>query len=385
MMTEPLKPFTSFSPVKIFFGAGSFTKLEEVLKTLAGPVLLVSGQSAKNSGLIDRALNSARLSEHSSLWFGDVKPDPSVVCVQQIVDQILKFKVGSVVAIGGGSVLDAAKAACAVAAQGGDVVAFLTGHKKLDTAKIPLVAVPTTAGTGAELSQGAILNWDEKNIKTGLRGEAIMPTHALVDPELTLTLNTRQTQITGFDVLTHATETFISRKSTPLTELHGLRAVEAVARYLPRVLAEPKNIDFRSQMSFHSMMMGYNLANASTCLPHRLQYPLGVHTGSEHALGLAMLYPAWISITQSASEQKFSAWKQALCVGLDVDPNQYTVLSALRELMRRIDFAPKLSELGVSRELCLQMASEVGSGVENDPWWHKGANLADFYLRALED
>jgi alcohol dehydrogenase class IV len=245
------------------------------------------------------------------------------------------------------------------------------------------VAVPTTAGTGAELSRAAILSWSDKGVKKGMRGEALFPSAAVVDPELTLTMSPEQTRVTGFDVFTHAVETYISRRASETTADLSRRAVVAVCRYLPQVLSQPDDTEARTQMSLHSMLMGYNLANASTCLPHRLQYPIGARTGVAHALCLAALYPAWLEVTMDASRERFQHIAEWMGEGLGDGSAGAGVRGQLQRFMERIGLQPLLSEMGVDEEMIPGLVASVQEDLSNDPWWEPGKDAGVILRKAL--
>jgi alcohol dehydrogenase class IV len=204
---------------------------------------------------------------------------------------------------------------------------------------------------------------------------------AIVDPALTLTLSPIQTKYTGFDAFSHAVETFISRRATPLTELFSSQAVVGIVRSLPQALETPDGLDARTQLSFHSMLMGYNLANSSTCLPHRLQYPIGARTETAHGLGLAALFPAWVATTRDTSPMRFGTVTRWIGEGLGRPYED--IEEALAAFMDRIALQPDLDDLGVRREDLSQLATETRGSLDNDPWWNESYDLTVILKRAL--
>jgi alcohol dehydrogenase class IV len=154
--------------------------------------------------------------------------------------------------------------------------------------------IPTTAGTGAELTKGAIISSREKKIKTGIRGEKITPVVAIVDPTYTYSLPINVTMEAGFDVFAHAIESYCSINANPFSEMLSEKAIKIVGETLPRLAKNLDDIEARKEICFASHLMGYNVKNVGNCLPHRLQYPIGAHTETSHGSGLIALYPAWI-------------------------------------------------------------------------------------------
>jgi alcohol dehydrogenase class IV len=199
-----------------------------------------------------------------------------------------------VIGLEGGSALDAAKAIAVAAVSDQPLVRYIWGGVPMPATKIPLVALPTTAGTGSEVSRGAILTEAETGRKSGLRGEICLPTHALVDPELSASMPASVTAETGFDAWAHANETYLSRKANPFTEALSIGAMERIAEFLSRAVRDGSDRTVRAEMAAASLMMGWNPGLATTCLPHPLQHPLGAKTDSSHARGIAALHLAWL-------------------------------------------------------------------------------------------
>jgi len=223
-----------------------------------------------------------------------IRPNPDVEDIDAIREPAARSDV--VVAIGGGSVLDAAKALAVVAASPLPAAEWLRiGAVPDDAPRKRLVLVPTTAGTGSDLSFGAILSDRSRGFKGGFRGAALAADAAVVDPALTLTMPRGLTAETGFDILTHAFESYVSRRTTSHARALAMQAVTTVGKMLPRVLSDPEDREARSALSYASSMMGLNLAHVGTCLPHRLQYPIGgVAPHISHPAGLAWIYPVWL-------------------------------------------------------------------------------------------
>lgn len=377
--------WSSNLPVKIIFGNCSLEQLGVVVAETADKVLLVSGFSAERSGLLERCRELIEVNDIVCSSHVGVRENPDVSEVNEIVELVRSTGGTAIVAVGGGSVIDACKAAAAVCEQGGCVEEYLDKSRLLGAGKIPMIAVPTTAGTGAELSRGAILNWSDRNIKTGLRGECIFPHTALVDPELLATVPRRVAAICGFDVYSHAIETYISKKSTPLTRMHSLQAVRGVCHALPVYINSPEDASSRAEMAYHSMMMGYNLANSSTCLPHRMQYPLGVLTDTPHALGLAALTPAWVESAFDTVPERFLDVFSSMAHGLTAPSprDKKGCLKMLEGFLESLDLSVSLSDLGVTLENCRTMADQVSGALANDPSWQEGTDLGALYEAAL--
>jgi alcohol dehydrogenase class IV len=373
------------SPTKMFFGFDVSRRLGEMhLDWGRRRVLLISGRSAADHGYLDRIEGQLEeLAVEGVYRYCGVTSDPTTDQVDEIVALSNKHDVHCMVAIGGGSALDAAKAASVIALEGGAATTYY-GRDATALPSLPLVAIPTTAGTGAEASQGAILTDPIRKKKFGLRGSGVAPNVAIVDPLLTLSVPRRQVALTGFDILTHAVETFVSRRMSRFSAEYSRQAVRLVVRSLPVALRTPDDFEARADLSFAALLMGINLANASTCLPHRLQYPLGVMTGTAHAEGLLALYLGWIEVTKSRSAAEFSS----ICQWFrEADNETFRDVEDLGEAIgifkRSIGLEISLGDLGVSLEDTEQLVAGVEGNLTNDPWWQEGCDIGDIYRAAF--
>lgn len=196
-----------------------------------------------------------------------------------------------VTGIGGGSILDAAKV---LAIQVSKLSDFSEGSDVL-----PIITIPTTAGTGSETSKGAVVK--QGGMKRTIRSEKILPTMAIVDPRLSQSLPWDLTLYTGFDALTHTIETFMSKKSTPFSRMVSEQTIKDLFSYLPKAKKEFEeegeiSLPVRGKLSFVAMLQGINLAHSSTCIPHRIQYALSTLSEATHAQGLASIYRAWLRV-----------------------------------------------------------------------------------------
>ena len=230
---------------------------------------------------------------------------------------------------------------------------------------LPIIAIPTTAGTGSELSKAAIITDEERKVKNGIRGTALYPRLAIVDSWFTETVPFKVTMETGFDVLAHAIESYISRAATPYTEMQSEYAIRIVGKYLPRLAENLQDVEAREKMSLASMIMGINLGNASTCLPHRLQYPLGAHTDTSHGQGLAALFPAWVRYEYRYSGEKM---KKVIKILADINCKDDTdVVESISKFIKSLGLPITLRETGIEQSLISEMINEVSGSIEKDP------------------
>lgn len=361
--------FSFHGPTRIIFGDGVLQETGRQLSAFTRLLVVAGKSSAVKTGHLDRLL--AALADKEVSVFTGVSPNPRVAEVNAAAAQGLAAGAQCVIGLGGGSALDAAKAVAAVMG-GADVSALLREDKAAPDSTLPIVCIPTTAGTGTETSQAAILSDEAAGIKQGLRGAALTPRMAIVDPELLATLPQTVAAETGFDVVTHALETWISRRSSALTQVYSRHALSAVFQWLPVFLQDRDHRQSRRELSMASMMMGWNLANSTTALPHRLQYPVGARTDTSHPAGLAALYPAWSLRACIAAPEPFQFIASLAGKSTAREGREH-----LLQFMESIGVTRRLADFGLSKADAPALAREVRGNLSTDP--------CDSSLQALEE
>lgn len=365
-----------WSPTRVVFGEGCIDRLAEHVD-FARRVLVVTGKgSAQRHGHAAR-VDAALESMEQVVWSTNISPNPRLSEVEAAAAVGLDVGVDCVIGLGGGSAMDAAKGVAVAVALNGQLADHFRQGLAAPSDTLPVVCVPTTAGTGSETSKGAILSDAERGVKNGLRGEALLPRVAVVDPELTYSVPQDVTAETGFDIFTHAVETWVSRKAGPWTGLFSRHAIGVVVDWLPRLLEDLGDREARRELSMASTLMGYNLANSSTCLPHRMQYPVGALTDTSHPAGLAALYPAWCENTASAAPEIFDYLSLILDAG-----SREGVSRRMAEFLESLGIARNLGDLGVREDQVDELAESVSGDVSVDPGPSSTAAMADLYRRA---
>jgi alcohol dehydrogenase class IV len=378
-----MKAFDFLSPTRIHFGPGTFARAAEIAHRL-GPraLLLVDPWLARNTSRVAELQAAvAKLGGQLSVC-SNLSQNPRSAEVDAAARQFQTEGCTHVIGLGGGSALDAAKAVAACSRLNRPC-AELLNQTIAPGQTHPTLLIPTTAGTGSELSKGAIVSFPERQIKIGLRGEGLFATAAIVDPELCLTLPRGVTALTGFDVFTHAVETYLSRKASPLTDLLALESMTTVVQCLPRLLVEPANLELRSRLSFASMLMGINLANSSTCLPHRLQYPVGARTDTPHAAGLAALYPGWFAGVAQASPERAATVVRVLQPSVSGTLGQEQMVAILRRFLDTLQVTTSLGALGVKAEDVPAFLDQLGGDLSADPGDTSREHLQHLYHASL--
>jgi alcohol dehydrogenase class IV len=280
----------SVSP-RVIFGSGSLSNLPELVTAVGRRVLLVCGSREATTARIQTLLKDSEL----SIDVFRVVREPTVADIAQGVTQAREFKPDVVLGVGGGSVLDAAKAIAAVSTNPGHLLDYLevVGRgQALSAPGLPCIAVPTTSGTGAEVTRNAVIDVPEQSTKVSVRGAYVVPRVALVDPELTLTVPPDLTAYTGFDALTQVIEPFLSRRHQPMTDGVAKEGIQYAARALRRVYVNGADQQAREQMAWVSLMGGWCLTHAGLGAVHGFAGPLGGLLHAPHgALCASLLAP----------------------------------------------------------------------------------------------
>ena len=336
---------------KIYFGTNIINEaLQKESRRLAGRVLIVtSGRSLNSYGYLPELVSRIkRLSDNDKVIVYDkITQNPKINEVKEAIELGKKENIQTVVGFGGGSAVDAAKAAALGIGSEEDIETYLLEGKEPEGYVLPIIAIPTTAGTGSELSKGAIISSPAHRIKTGIRGKRLLPCVAIVDAAYTWTVPAR-----------------MAVKANVFSEMLSEHAIRIVGENLSKLADNLEDRDAREKMSFASMIMGMNLANVGTCLPHRMQYVTGACTDSSHAAGLAALYPSWIGHEFGVNETKVNQVLQWL--GYPSVKESGEARKIFEELLADWRLSYSLSEYGIEEVMTDKLAGQVTGNLAND-------------------
>lgn len=306
--------------------------------------------------------------------------EPDVESVMDLASELRDGGIDVVISVGGGSAIDLAKAASALCGARVDILDALAGER-IDRRDGPgVIALPTTAGSGAEVSRGAIVLDRASGRKRGIRGRAIAPRVALVDPELMLTNSALGSGISGFDALSHAVETAVSKAASSFTIALSRFAFQSLLWSVPRTIAEPEDVEARLAAAQAATLMGMNLVNSTTCLPHRLQYPVGALTATPHGLGVSALMPAWIKRTYRTAPERLAA---LVGNGSSAEADAARVVDAVLAFRDEVHVDVTLSDLGVNPSDIPRLVELVEGSLDRDPGAIDRAALAELYSESL--
>jgi len=341
---------TKFVAPEIIFGPGALAQVGECAARLgASKVFLVTDDGVMRAGWVDKAL--PYLAEQGlahALW-SDVTPNPKDHEVQQGVELYLAADCDAVIAIGGGSPIDAAKAVAAVATHGGQIHDY-EGVNKITRPLPPMVMVPSTAGTGADISQFAVITDTARKIKMVILSKSVVPDISITDPLLLTTKDAALTANTGMDALAHAIEAYVSIAATPLTDVLALQAIRLVAQHLRASVASRSNLTAKKGMAMASLQAGLAFSNAILGAVHAMAHQLGAFHDLPHGQVDAILLPHVMEYNLLASMDRYGDIARAM--GEDtshLSPRQAAAkaISAVKQLSEDIGIPPGLRAIGV--------------------------------------
>lgn len=362
-----------FLPRAMRIGAGALHELPPALAQLGlkAPAILTDAFLAGN-GALDRLLAVLAEAGMEARAYGEVIPDPTIASVDAAVAFVQDGQHDCIIGFGGGSPIDTAKAVAVLCAHGGTMRARKAPYQE-NSPGLPIVAIPTTAGTGSEATRFTIITDDANDEKMLCAGIAYLPTLAIVDYELTLTKPARLTADTGIDALTHAMEAYVSKLANPFSDGMALAAMAAIWPNLRRVCEKPDDRAAREAMMVGSLQAGIAFSNASVALVHGMSRPIGAHFHVAHGLSNAMLLPVVTAWSAPSALDRYADCARAMGVSEAGEGNQSAVarlVQALRDVNRDLS-VPSPHSYGIDparwNELLPLMAEQaLASGSPNN-------------------
>lgn len=336
-------------PNKIFMGAGALEQSKAVLGTLGTHALIVTGKTVTRSGLVDRL--TAVLDEIGVKWtiFNDITGEPTDTMIEAGIEAYRNNGCDFGIGIGGGSPLDSVKAILAMTVEKGKI-ADCSG-KALNGKYPPIVAIPTTAGTGSETTKFTVVTDTKSNIKMLLKGN-ILPDVAIVDPAFTLSMPKSITAATGMDAFTHAVEAYTSKKASPLTDVLAISAVKRIFKYLPIAYRDGTDERAREEMSIAAFEAGVCINNSTVTLVHGMSRPIGALFHVPHGISNAMLIKECLSYVISGAPERFAELATAMGAadeGMTEEAAAAKFIDGIDILCKKCEI-PTLAGYGIDRD-----------------------------------
>lgn len=337
-------------PGQIISGEGALTMAETVLAGLGKKALIVTDKvmiQLGNVAHVEEALGNQGV---AYAIYSEITGEPTDKMIEAGLAMYQSENCDFLVALGGGSPIDSMKAIGALVTNGGNISDYM--GKIISVPTPPMVAIPTTAGTGSEATQFTIITDTQKDIKMLLKGQVLMPSLAIIDPQFTMTAPAKITAATGLDALTHAVEAYTSRKAQSLSDTFALSAVKRIFTYLPIAFKEGQNVEAREQMSVAALEAGIAFNNASVTIVHGMSRPIGALFHVAHGLSNAMLLKECLSFVLDGAFSRFADLGRAVKVADETDEDEVAAqkfLDAVDELCEALE-TPSLEEFGINKE-----------------------------------
>ena len=359
-----MKTFAFSSPKNVFFGPGELSRVPALLKSqqadLAnGRVLVLTDAGIAKSGVPAKLLADIKAAGFDALLADSVPREPYSEDVDRLAAEFARENIVCLAAIGGGSVLDAAKFLSVLLRWGGSVQSLIDSGAR--GRGLSSILIPTTAGTGSESTPNAIVALREKQVKLGVVSPYFMPDYVVLDPELTKSLPQHLTASTGVDAYCHALECFISKKANPYSDMIALEGIRLLDRSIRDAYKDGSNLEARSDMLLGAFYGGVSIAASGTTAVHALSYPLGGKYRIPHGVANAILLVPVMAYNRDAIEGKLGRVAEAigLAAAGDAKKSSFAVVERLESMIADLKIPTSLSALGIKADAIPELAESA--------------------------
>lgn len=374
--------FQYYLPVNLVFGRGSVDKIGTITRDYGKKALIVTGHSStKKSGLLDRIVRYLEKSGVDSVVFDQVKQNPLTTTAMEAAELAKKEACDVIVGVGGGSIMDCAKATAFLAVNEGDINEYIFNRLKSDKA-LPIILVPTTCGTGSEGNGFAVLTNPDNGDKKSLRCNAIVAKASIIDSECMMTMPKGILASVGFDAFCHCMEAYISNIGQPLTDMMSLYGMELIGKYLIPLYEGESNPEAWDALSLASTLGGMVINTAGVTLAHGMEHPASGLRNIVHGKGLAAITPVVVEASIHGAPEKFAKISQSLGGKDETD-----CADKIREMLERLQLKTTLSELGILEEdvdwmseNCMKVSA---AGISYHPVLFEQEEIKELYRKAL--
>ncbi|MEF2097340.1 iron-containing alcohol dehydrogenase [Bacillus sp. CFBP9009] len=369
-------------------GTGSIAQIGEQAKKLnATKVIIVTDKIIRQTGLLSKVTEPLAALGFKVDIIDDVVPEPPFENLEQMVTQMEGKGYDLLVGVGGGSALDITKVLSVMLTNKGNV-RDMVGIEKIENPGVPTILVPTTSGTGSEVTYNAIFTDTRDMVKKGIVSPYLLPKVAIVDAELTLTLPPAVTAATGMDALVHAVESYTAIRADELTDGIALQAIKLISRSLRKAVYNGKDLKAREDMAMGSLLAGISLGNAGVGAVHALAYPLGGKFKVPHGVANSLLLPFVMKYNAVADLEKFAEVAVAMgenVEGLSIREAADRAVQALAQLSEDVGIPASLKDVGVTPSdipALAEEASKVDRLLNNNPRWLTVKEIQKIYEEA---
>ncbi len=363
------------------FGPGSLAAVSDRVRSMrAERPLLVCDRGVSRLGFVERVIEVGRLPRQLTTVFDRIEPELPVPCAEEALEVARSAEHDICIGIGGGSTLDAAKVCAALARRPGGLRDYF-GVGTIPGPGLPCILIPTTSGSGSEATPNSILLDEEKGEKAALVSPHLIPTLAVLDPELVVGLPPSMTAQSGIDALAHAVESYLSTKADSYSLMYSGHAIRLAWRSLARAVRDGRDLTARAEMHLASFLAGVAIGQAGTAAAHALSYPLGSRHHIHHGLSVALLLPSVLEFNLPAAEARLTEIAEIIGVS-----TPSSVVESLRRLYGEIGIPSGLREVGVGPDAVAGMAEEAVALrrlMDNNPREMSAEQAREVFVRAL--
>lgn len=382
-----MNEFTFSIPQDIIFGKGSLAKLPTLLaKTKSDSIFIISGPNLSKLGVVKKVTDIAEASGIKCSVFTDVEANPSIETVNKATKAYNESGATSIIALGGGSPMDVAKAVGILATFGGNIAEYEGAHK-VPGKIVPIIAIPTTAGTGSEVTAFTVITDKSRNYKLTVFSYELIPSYAILDPELITSLSPAIAAATGIDALVHAIEAYLSQIASPFSDAMAEKAMELIGKNIRAFVANRKNEDAASAMLSGSMFAGIAFAWARLGNVHAMAHPLSGFFDISHGVANAILLPTVLEYNALADNGKYKKIYNYIKVKTDDEQNFVPEMLAaeIRKLTENLGIPQTLTEVGVTADKIPEMAVDAmkSGNILVNPRQSTQKDIEELYRKAL--
>jgi len=382
-----MKDFSFKIPQNIEFGMGSLRKLPEILKeSNSEHVLLISDRGLESIGVVGKIQGIIEAGGIKCTTYLEVKPNPTIAIVDEATELYKECKATSIVALGGGSPLDVAKAVGVLANHGGKITDY-EGNHKVPGPVVPMIGIPTTAGTGSEVTASCVITDESRNYKMTVFSYENLPKYVVLDPELIMTAPASIAASCGVDALIHALEAYISRNASPFSDAMAEKAMELIGGNLRRFVANRQDEEAACAMMAGCNFAGIAFAWARLGNVHAMSHPVSAYFNVPHGVANSILLPTVIEYNALADNGRYEVIYNYIREGNEVlngfKPEM--LVEELKKLNEDFGIPKSLSEVGVKEEMIEEMAKDamMSGNIPANPRQTNVKDIIELYKKAL--
>ena len=382
-----MNPFEFFIPQNITVGAGTLAKLPECAKKLGGShAMLISGPTLRKMGVVDKAADYLKDAGMAVDIFTDVEANPSVTTVEKATEAYKDSGADFIVALGGGSPMDVAKAVGVTAKYGGSITEYEGAHK-VPGKIVPLIAIPTTAGTGSEVTAFSVITDHSRDYKLTVFSYELLPAYAILDPELLTSAPASVAAACGIDAFIHAEEAYVSTAASPFSDAMAEKAMELIGANLRRFVANRQDEEAAAAMLSGSMFAGIAFAWARLGNIHAMSHPVSAYFHVAHGVANAILLPTIVEYNALADHGRYEKIYNYISKEKDpvIDFVPEMLVDEARDLLRDLGIPQHLADVGVTEDKIELMAADAmkSGNIMANPRQSTIRDIIELYKKAM--